>query len=96
MMIKEGNIRPFSSFVGSPILFVPKPNGRGLRSRVDYRNLNQHTKKDKTPLPIMSELQGRISRVDFIPRVDLKSGFHFLRMALGHEKFTAVRTEFGL
>jgi len=44
----------------------------------------------------MSELQGRISRVDFIPRVDLKSGFHFSRMALGYEKFTAVRTEFGL
>jgi len=59
-MIKEGKIRPSSSTVGSPILFVPKPNGRGLRLCIDYRHLNDYTKKDKTPLPIMEELSARV------------------------------------
>ena len=55
-MIREKKIRPSSSSVGSRILFVPKPNGKGLRLCVDYRHLKDHTKKDKTPLPIMDEL----------------------------------------
>jgi len=95
-MIKEGKVRPSSSSVGSPILFVPKPNGKGLRLCVDNRHLNQHTKKDSTPLSIMSELQGRISSATHITRIDLKSSFHLLRMALEHEKCTAFRTKFGL
>jgi hypothetical protein len=44
----------------------------------------------------MSELQARVSGADFITQVDLKSGYHLLRMALAHEKFTAFRTKFGL
>jgi len=55
-MIKEGKIRPSSGTVVSPILFVPKPNRHGLRHCIDYRHLNDYTKKDKTPLPIMEEL----------------------------------------
>jgi len=95
-MIKEGKIPPSSSTVGSPILSVPKPNGRGLRLWVDYRHLNDYTKKDKTPLPIMEESSSRVRGATRITQIDLKSGFHLIRMALGHEKFTAFRTKFGL
>lgn len=95
-MIKEGKIRPSSSSVGSQILLVPKPNRKGVRICIDYRHLNQHTVKDKTPLPIMLELQRRIFGADFITQIDLKPGFHFIRMAMGHEKYTAFRTKFGL
>jgi hypothetical protein len=94
-MIRERKVRPSSSPVESPILFVPKPNGKGLRLCVDYRNPNQNTVKDKTPLPIMQELQDRLKGANFITKVDLKSGFHLIRMLLGHEKFTAFRTKFG-
>jgi hypothetical protein len=55
-MIQEGKIRQSSSPVGSPILFFPKLNGKGLRLCVDYRHLNQYTIKDRTPLPIMDKL----------------------------------------
>jgi hypothetical protein len=48
-MINEGKVQQSSSLVRSPILFVPKPSGKGLRLCVDYRHLNQHTVKDKTP-----------------------------------------------
>jgi len=95
-MIKEGKIRPSSSTVGSPILFVPKPNGKGLRLCIDYRHLNDYTKKDKTPLPIMEELSSRVNGATHITKVDLQSGFYLIRMALGHEKYTSFRTKFGL
>jgi hypothetical protein len=95
-MIKEGNIRPSNSTVGSPILFVSKPNGRGLLLCIDYRHLNDYTKKDRTPLPIMEELSARVSGAMHITKVDLKSGFYLIRMALGHEKYTAFHTKFGL
>jgi len=95
-MIKEGKVRQSSSPVGSPILFVPKPSGKGLRLCVDYRHLNKHTVKDKTPLPIMDELKQRLNGASFITKIDFKAGFHLMRMALGHEKYTAFRTKFGL
>jgi hypothetical protein len=95
-MIREGKIRPSSSTVGSPRLFVPKPNGRGLRLCIDYRHLNDYTKKDKTPLPIMEELSARVKGATHITKVDLMSGFYLIRMALGHEKYTAFRTKFVL
>jgi hypothetical protein len=95
-MIREKKTRPSSSSVGSPILFVPKLNGKGLRLCVDYRHLNDHTKKDKTPLPIMDELSRRLRDCDFITKLDMKAGFRLMRMAMGHEKFTAFRTSFGL
>jgi len=95
-MIKEGKIWPSSSTVGSPILFVPKPNGRRLRLCIDYRQLNDYTKKDMTPLPIMEELSAGVNGASHITKVDMKSGYYLIRMALGHEKYTAFRTKFGL
>jgi hypothetical protein len=95
-MIKEGKIWPSSNTVGSPILFVPKSNVRGLRLCIDYRHLNDYTKKDRTPLPIMEELSARVAGATHITKVDWKSGFYLIRMALGHEKYTAFRTKFGL
>jgi len=95
-MIKEGKICPSSSRVGSLILLVPKPNGRRLRLCIDYRHLNDYTKKDHTPLLIMEELQSRLRETTHITEVDLESRFYLIRMALGHEKFTAFCTKFGL
>jgi len=95
-MIREKKIHPSSSSVGSPILFLPKPNGNGLRLCVDYGHLNDHTKKDKTPLPIMDELSRKMRDCNFITKIDMKAGCHLMRMAMGHEKFTAFRTKFRL
>jgi hypothetical protein len=94
-IIREKKIRPSSSSVGSPILFVPKSNGKGLRLCVDYRHLNDHRRKAKTPLPIMDELLRKMKYCDFIMKIDMKAGFYLMRMGMGHEKFTAFRTNFG-
>jgi len=95
-MIREGKIRPSNTTVGSPILFVPKPNRPGLRLCLDYRHLNDYKKKDRTPLPIMEELSARVRGATHNTKIDLKSGFHLIRMALGHEEYTAFHTKFGL
>jgi len=55
-MERTGKIKRSTSPAGSPILFVPKPHGRGLRLCVDYRALNQITVPNRYPLPLMQEL----------------------------------------
>jgi hypothetical protein len=95
-MINEGKIRQSSSTVGSPIIFLPKPNGRGLPLYIDYRHLNDCTKKDKAPLPIMEEFPAQVKGATHIIKVDLRSGFYLIRMALGQEKYPAFCTKFGL
>jgi len=59
-MERTGKIRHSTSAAGSPILFVPKPHGRGLRLCVDYRALNRITVPNRYPLPLMQELQDRV------------------------------------
>jgi hypothetical protein len=44
----------------------------------------------------MQELQDRLKGAEYITKIDLKAGFHLIRMLLGHEKYTAFRTKFGL
>ena len=56
-MERTGKIQQSTLLAGSPILFVPKPNGKGLRLCVDYRGLNKITIPNQYPLPLMQELQ---------------------------------------
>ena len=58
-MMRTGKIRRSSSPAGAPILFGPKPHGRGLRLCVDYRGINRVTIPNRYPLPLMDELQDR-------------------------------------
>jgi transposase InsO family protein len=92
--LREGKIRPSSSPVGAPVLFVPKPNGK-LRLCVDYRHLNSVTIKDRTALPLMDELMERVRGFTFITKLDLADGFYLVRIAEGDEWKTAFRTKYG-
>jgi hypothetical protein len=56
-MMKTEKIRRSTSPAGSPNLFVPKPNGRGLRLCVDNRGINRVMIPNRYPLPLMQELQ---------------------------------------
>jgi hypothetical protein len=94
-MIKEGKIRPSSSPAGSPVLFVPKPGGRGLRLCVDYRDLNKITIKDRTPLPIMDQLAEQVAGADWFTKLDLKAGYNLIRIRKGDEWKTAFRSPLG-
>ena len=95
-MEKTGKIRRSTSPAGSPILFVPKPNGRGLRLCVDYRGLNAITIPNRYPLPLMQELQDRVQGSRYFTKMDLKNGFNLIRIREGDEWKTAFRTRYGL
>jgi transposase InsO family protein len=95
-MLRTGKIRRSTSSAGSPILFVPKPNGRGLRLCVDYRGINRVTIPNRYPLPLMQELQDRIQGAQWFTKMDLKNGFHLIRIREGDEWKTAFRTRYGL
>jgi len=95
-MLKNGKIRPSTSPTGSPILFVPKPNGRGLQLCVDYRGLNRITIPNRYLLPLMQELQDRVQGAQWFTKMDLKNGFNLIRIRKGDEWKTAFRTRYGL
>ena len=95
-MLRNGKIRRSTSPAGSPILFVPKPHGRGLRLCVDYRALNRITIPNRYPLPLMQELQDRVQGAKWFTKMDLKNGFNLIRIREGDEWKTAFRTRYGL
>jgi hypothetical protein len=93
--LETGHIRESSSEAGSPVMFVPKKNGK-LRLVIDYRQLNDITIKDRTPLPLITELRDRLHGKKWFTAVDLKGAYSLIRMAKGEEWKTAFRTRFGL
>jgi len=93
-MLKQGKISPSKSPPGAPILFVPKPDGR-LRLVVDYRGLNKVTIQNKYPIPLMTELRDQVCDAQIFTKLDLKDGFHLIRVRKGDEWKTAFRTRYG-
>jgi len=95
-MEKIGKIKRSTSSAGSPILFIPKPMGRGLRLCVDYRGLNSITVPNRYPLPLLQELQDRVQGAQWFTKMDLKSRFNLIRIKEGDKWKTAFRTRYGL
>jgi len=95
-MERTGKIKRLTSPAGSPILFVPKPHGSELRLCVDYRALNKITVPNRYPLQLMQELQDRVQGAQWFTKLDLKNGFHLIRVKEGDEWKTAFRTRYGL
>jgi Reverse transcriptase (RNA-dependent DNA polymerase). len=92
--LAKGFIRRSESPAGSPILFVPKKNGK-LRLCVDYRKLNAITIKNRYPLPNIGELQDRLAYADWFTSIDLRAAYNLIRIAEGDEWKTAFRTRYG-
>jgi hypothetical protein len=93
--LRKGYIRLSKSEAGHPVMFVPKKNGK-LRLVVDYRALNNITVKDRTPLPLISELRDRFQGKSWFTALDLKGAYNLIRIKPGDEWKTAFRTKFGL
>ena len=93
-LLKAGFIRPSKSPFGAPILFVKKKTGE-MRMCVDYRALNNITIKNSYPLPRIDELFDRLQGAKYFSKIDLRSGYHQIRIAEGDEAKTAFRTRYG-
>ena len=87
-------IRPSDSPAGFPILFVPKKDDT-LRLCVDYRKLNDMTRKNRYPLPNIQELRDRLTGAKYFTSLDLRDGYYQIRMKKGEEWKTAFRTRYG-
>jgi hypothetical protein len=92
--LKNGWIKRSISEAGAPILFVPKKDG-SLRLCVDYRGLNAITKKNRHPLPLISETLDRLGRAKVFSALDLKDAYYRIPIKRGDEWKTAFRTRYG-
>ena len=89
-----GFIRPSKSPFGAPILFVKKKDGT-MRMCVDYRALNNITIKNSYPLPRVDELFDRLQGAKYFSKIDLRSGYHQIRIQPEDVPKTAFRTRYG-
>ena len=93
--LSKSFIIPSSFHYASPILFVRKP-GEGLRLYVDYRGLNQITKRSAYPLPLIEEIVSRVTKAKFFIKLDIRQAFHRLRMMEKRDKnLTTFSTRLG-
>ena len=93
-LLEKGFIQPSKSPFGAPILFVKKKDG-SLRMCIDYRALNKITIKNKCPLPRLDDLIDRLSTAQYFSTLDLRSGYHQVRIDEADVHKTAFRTRYG-
>jgi hypothetical protein len=91
----KGFIRPSSSPWGAPVLFVEKKDGT-QRMCVDYQSLNEVTIKNKYPLPRIEDLFNQMKGASVFSKIDLRSGYHQLKIRELDIPKTTFRTRYGL
>ncbi|KAG6328072.1 hypothetical protein ID866_11016 [Astraeus odoratus] len=92
--LSTGFIHPTSSSHAAPVLFVKKKDGL-LCLCVDYHGLNKLTKKDRYPLPLISDLLDSPSHAKIYTKIDLWHTYHLVWIVPGDEWKTAFQTRYG-
>nr|GEW40353.1 hypothetical protein [Tanacetum cinerariifolium] len=92
-LFDKGFIRPSSSPWGASVLFVKKKDG-SFRMCIDYRELNKLTVKNRYPLPRIDDLFDQLQGSSVYSKIDLRSGYHQVRVREEDIPKTAFRTHF--
>nr|GEW55454.1 putative reverse transcriptase domain-containing protein [Tanacetum cinerariifolium] len=87
-LFEKGFVRLSSSPRGAPVLFVKKRDG-SFRMSIDYRELNKLTVKNRYPLPRIDDLFDQLQGSSVYSKIDLRSGYHQLRV---HEEYIPKTT----
>ncbi|GKC55144.1 hypothetical protein Tco_1077889 [Tanacetum coccineum] len=90
-LLDKGFIRPNSSPWGAPVLFVKNKDG-SMQMCIDYRELNKVTIKNHYPLPKINDLFDQLQGASFFSKIDLRSGYHQLKI----QEEDILKTAFGL
>ncbi|XP_028087433.1 uncharacterized protein K02A2.6-like [Camellia sinensis] len=93
-LLEKKFIRPSTSPWGAPVLFAKKKDGT-LRLCIDYRQLNRVTIKNRYPLPRIDDLFDQLRGSKCYSKIDLRSGYHQLRVANDDIPKTTFRTRYG-
>jgi hypothetical protein len=94
-LLEKGYIRPSTSPWSAPVLFVEKKDGT-RRMCIDYRALNEVTIKNKYPLSRIEDLFDQLRGANVFSKIDLRSGYHQLRIRPSDIPKTSLITKYGL
>ena len=92
--LEKKYIRPSVSSWGAPVLFVKNKDGT-LRLCIDYRKFNKVTVKNKYPLPRIDDLFDQMRAAKVFSKIDLRSGYHRVRIKDEDIHKTTFRTRYG-
>jgi hypothetical protein len=94
-LLDKGYIYPSASPWGAPAIFVSKKDGTS-RMCMDYRSLNDVTIKNKYPLPRIDDLFDQLKGACVFSKIDLRSGYHQLKIRASNIPKTTFITRYGL
>ncbi|KAI3717421.1 hypothetical protein L1987_69023 [Smallanthus sonchifolius] len=93
-LLEKGFIQPSISPWGALVLFVKKKDA-SMRMCIDYRELNKRTVKNKYPLPRIDDLFDQLQGASWLSKIDLRSGYHQLKVREEDISKTAFLTRYG-
>lgn len=93
-LLEQGIIEECESPYASPVVLIPKPDGK-VRLCIDYRKLNSQTVQDTYPLPRIDDLLNEAKPTPYMSTIDLRSGYHQVKVAKEDQDKTAFICPFG-